>query len=406
MIVRISFLCFVFFLSCACGTSQGPKSNIDLASGNFTYKSLTAGEKEKLGEEIRVKYDKLLGKNFSGEIVVAKNGEIVFEDYKGYANYMTKSLINPETPIHLASISKTFTGMATLKLWEEQKIDLNAFVTLYLPNFPYPSITIEQLLSHRSGLPDYTYFMETRKYVSVKTKNKRGKWVKKLKLIANEAPFKIGNYNNNDVLNFMVVKHPAPQASPNRVFKYCNTNYVILALIIEKITGQDFPTYMSETIFKPLKMIHTYIFNEKVGEKYLPSYNAKMQPYGIEKYDYIYGDKNIYSTARDMFLWDQALTQGKYLSPSTLQMAYEPKSPLTRNFHNYGLGWRMLLKPNEDKLIYHNGWWHGNNTVFTRLLANSATIIILGNRFNKTIYKGKEIASVFTGKQDTTSLVE
>ena len=338
--------------------------------------------------------------------MVAKNGEIVFEDYKGYANYTTKSLINPETPIHLASISKTFTGMATLKLWEEQKIALDAFVTAYLPNFPYPEITIEQLLSHRSGLPDYTYFMETRKYISVKTKNKRGKWVKKLKLIANEAPFKIGNYNNNDVLNFMVAKHPPPQASPNRVFKYCNTNYVILALIIEKITGQDFPTYMAETIFKPLKMMNTFIFNEKVAEKYMPSYNAKMQPYRIEKYDYIYGDKNIYSTARDMFLWDVALTEGKYLSSSTLQMAYEPKSPLTRNFHNYGLGWRMLLKPNEDKLIYHNGWWHGNNTVFTRLIANSATIIILGNRFNKTIYKGKEIASVFTGKQDTTSLVE
>ena len=107
-----------------------------------------------------------------------------------------------------------------------------------------------------------------------------------------------------------------------------------------------------------------------------------------------------------MYLWDKALTEGKFLAPSTLQMAYEPKSPLTRDFHNYGLGWRMLLKPNEDKLIYHNGWWHGNNTVFTRLIADSATIIILGNRFNKTIYKGKEIASVFTGKQDTTALVE
>jgi CubicO group peptidase (beta-lactamase class C family) len=406
MIVRISLLFFVFFLSCACGTSQGPKSNSELASTNFAYKSLTAGEKEKLAEEIRVKYEKLLGKNFSGEIVVAKNGEIVFEDYKGYANYNTKSLINPETPIHLASISKTFTGMAILKLWEEQKINLDALVTKYLPNFPYNNITIEQLLSHRSGLPDYSYFMETRKYVSVKIKNKRGRWVNKLKLIANDAPFKIGNYNNNDVLNFMVAKHPAPQANPDRVFKYCNTNYVILALIIEKITGQDFPTYMAETIFKPLKMNHTFIFNEKVTDKYLPSYNAKMQPYRIEKYDYIYGDKNVYSTARDMYLWDMALTEGKYLSPSTLQMAYEPKSPLTRNFHNYGLGWRMLLKPNEDKLIYHNGWWHGNNTVFTRLIANSATIIILGNRFNKTIYKGKEIASVFTGKQDTTSLVE
>jgi CubicO group peptidase (beta-lactamase class C family) len=296
--------------------------------------------------------------------------------------------------------------MASLKLWEEHKLDLNAPVTKYLPNFPYTDVTIEELLSHRSGLPDYTYFMETHKYLAVKSKNKKGKWVKKLQLISNEAPFKSGNYSNQDVLDFMIAKHPLPQAKPNKVFKYCNTNYVMLALVIEKITGKDFPTYMAETIFKPLKMNNTYIFNAKVIDKYTPSYNAKMQPYRIEKYDCIYGDKNVYSTARDMYLWDKALTEGKFLAPNTLQMAYEPKSPLTRDFHNYGLGWRMLLKPNEDKLIYHNGWWHGNNTVFTRLIADSATIIILGNRFNKTIYKGKEIASVFTGKQDTTALVE
>jgi hypothetical protein len=65
-----------------------------------------------------------------------------------------------------------------------------------------------------------------------------------------------------------------------------------------------------------------------------------------------------------------------------------------------------LVKPNEEKLIYHNGWWHGNNTVFNRLIGETATIIILGNKFNKIIYKGKELASVFTGKLDTTSLVE
>ena len=407
MIVRMSLLFGIFFLSCACGTGQGPKMNTEATvSTNFTYKHLGAGEKEKYADEVRAKYEKLLGKNFSGEILVAKNGEIVFEDYKGFSNFANKAPIVAETPIHLASISKTFTGMAALKLWEQHKLDLQAPVTKYLPNFPYTDVTIEELLSHRSGIPDYTYFMETHKYLSVKTKNKKGRWVKKLQLISNDAPFKQGNYTNQDVLDYMVAKRPAPQAHADRVFKYCNTNYVMLALIIEKITGQDFPTFMAETIFKPLKMNNTYIFNSKVIDRYTPSYNAKMQPYRIEKYDCIYGDKNVYSTARDMLLWDKALTEGTFLSPSTLQMAYEPKSPLTRNYHNYGLGWRMLLKPNEEKLIYHNGWWHGNNTVFTRLLGETATIIILGNRFNKTIYKGKELASIFTGKEDTTALEE
>ena len=402
MFIRFTLLLCFFFLSISCGTGQGPRF-LDNTSNTV----LTNDEKERLIAEVKAKYETILGnKGFSGQILIAKNGEVIFEDYKGYSNYSDKTAIIPETPIHLASISKTFTGMAALKLWEEEKLDLKAPVTKYFASFPYKEVTIEQLLSHRSGLPDYTYFMEPNKYKTVKVKNKRGRWVKKLKLIKAETPFRQGLYNNQDVLDYMVTKRPAPAAMPNRVFKYCNTNFVVLALIIEKITGQDFPTYMAETIFKPLKMENTYVFSAKSIDKYTPSYNARMVPYKIEKYDCIYGDKNIYSTARDMYLWDKALTEGTYVKQSTLEMAYQPQSPTNKYYHNYGLGWRILTKPNEERLVYHNGWWHGNNTVFTRLIGESATIIILGNRFNKSIYKGKEIASVFTGKVDTTALVE
>lgn len=403
MFIRFTLLLATFFLSYSCLTSQDPnyKKSIKLISD-----TLNDENKSKLAQEIRVKYEKLLGKNFSGEIIVSKNGQIIFEDYKGYINYTTKTPINAESSIHLASISKTFTGMAILKLWEQKKLDLTSTVASLFEGFPYPDVTIEHLLSHRSGLPDYANFMESRKYAVKVYKNKRGKKVRIMKLISKESPFKVGNYNNNDVLSYMFEKRPARLAMPNRVFRYCNTNYVLLALIIEKITGKDYPTYMSETIFKPLNMNHTFIFNAKLADKYNPSYDYRLRPYKIEKYDFIYGDKNVYSTARDMVLWDKALSDGSFLAASTLDMAYEPKSPVANNYHNYGFGWRMLLKPNEDKIIYHNGWWHGNNTVFTRLLSNSTSIIILGNRFNKTIYKGKEIASVITGKQDTTSLLE
>ncbi len=402
MFIRITLLLGFFFLSIACGTGQGPRF-LDITNNSI----LSNDEKERLIAEVKAKYETILGnKGFSGQILIAKNGEVIFEDYKGFSNFSDKTAILPETPIHLASISKTFTGMAALKLWEEDKLDLKAPVTKYISNFPYASVTIEQLLSHRSGLPDYTYFMEPNKYKTVKVKNKRGRWVKKLKLIKAETPFRQGLYNNQDVLDYMVAKRPAPAAMPNRVFRYCNTNFVMLALIIEKITGQDFPTYMAETIFKPLKMENTFVFSNKSIDKYTPSYNARMVPYKIEKYDCIYGDKNIYSTARDMYLWDKALTEATYVKQSTLEMAYQPQSPTNKYHHNYGLGWRILTKPNEERLVYHNGWWHGNNTVFTRLIGESATIIILGNRFNKSIYKGKEIASVFTGKVDTTALVE
>lgn len=404
MIVRFSLLLSLFLFNCACGTGQGP--NFQQEATDFTYNKISNADKDKYKAAIRAKYESLLGNRFSGQILVAKNGEILFEDYQGFANYSNRMPIQPETPIHLASISKTFTAMAVLKLWESDQIDLAAPVTTYIPSFPYKEITIEQLLSHRSGLPDYAHFLESKQYKAVRYKTRRGRWAKKLVLIKNSKPFRQGLYNNQDVLDFLVQRKPSPQFSPNRLFRYCNTNYVVLALIIEKIVGKDFPSYMNETVFKPLGMQHTYVFNATTQDQYTPSYNAQMIPYKIEKYDLIYGDKNIYSTVRDLFLWDKALTEGKFLKPATLLMAYEPQSPNHTSFHHYGLGWRIMDKPNEEKLIYHNGWWHGNNTVFTRLIGETATIIILGNRFNRTIYKGKEIAAVFTGKEDTTALVE
>ena len=233
MIARFALIFTFYFLSCACGTSQGPKY---IDNPNFSAAGLSSTDKEKLTAEVKAKYDLLLGKKgFSGEIVVAKNGEIIFEDYKGFSDFGNKTAMLPETPIHLASISKTFTGMAVLKLWEQNKLDLKATVTKYIPSFPYTDVTIEQLLSHRSGLPDYSVFMESHKYRAIKVKNKRGRWVKKIQLIKSETPFKQGIYNNQDVLDFMVSKKPAPQSNPDRVFKYCNTNFVLLALIIEKI---------------------------------------------------------------------------------------------------------------------------------------------------------------------------
>ncbi len=401
MIVRMPLLLAMFLLFSACGTGQDPKSNIvDTARMPV---SVTLN-KDKYGAQIKERYEKLLNKNFSGEILVAKNGEIVFEDYQGFVDLVNKTPIDKQTSLHLASISKTFTAMATLKLWEEQKIDLKATVTKYLPKFPYTQVTVEQLLCHRSGLPDYAYFLETVKYVDVKTKNKKGKIEHKLQVVSKVAPFKEGNYTNQDVLDFMVQKRPAPQAQPNKVFKYCNTNYVLLALIIEQVTGKDFPTYIDETIFKPLKMEHSFIFSNKLKDRYVPSYNEKNQPFKLDKFDCIYGDKNVYSTVQDMLLWDKALRSASYVKQSTMDLAYAPKSPLTKDFRNYGFGWRMVLKPNEEKLIFHNGWWHGNNAVFARLLKDSVTIIILGNKYNKKIYNGKQLVAVFTGKEDSTLL--
>jgi hypothetical protein len=153
-------------------------------------------------------------------------------------------------------------------------------------------------------------------------------------------------------------------------------------------------------------MTHSYIFSIKDTDRYIPSYNYNRAPYPLQKLDCIYGDKNVYTTVRDLLQWDRALYLGTFISKQTQDLAYEPYSFEKRGVKNYGLGWHLLIEPNQPEVVYHNGWWHGNNAVFKRMLSDTATVIILGNKRNNNIYAAGKISSVFTGRVDTTRLEE
>ena len=210
--------------------------------------------------------------------------------------------------------------------------------------------------------------------------------------------------DNEGVLQYMIDNKPNLEASPNRRYQYCNTNYAMLALIVERITKMDFPTYMQDSVFHVLGMQNSFVFSKKDTANYVPSYNYNNAPFPLEKLDCIYGDKNIYSTVRDLLAWDKALYAGNFVSKETMEMAYRPYSNETRGQKNYGLGWHLYINPPDPTVVYHNGWWHGNNTVFKRLISDSATVIILGNKFNRSIWSAGKMSSVFTGTPDTTEL--
>jgi CubicO group peptidase (beta-lactamase class C family) len=324
-------------------------------------------------------YENVLERSrFNGAMLVAKNGEIVYEKYAGFQHMGQKDSITANTPFHLASVSKTFTGMATLKLWEEGKLQLQDEVSKYLTGFPFAGVTIKTLLNHRSGLPNYVYFMEQLGWDRKKT------------------------ISNQDVLQFMIDhKQQLNEGKPDRHFSYCNTNYALLALIIEKVSGKTYADYLKETFFTPLKMENTFVFSMDKADSVMPSYNWRNRKEAFTFLDAVYGDKNIYSTPRDLLKWDAALSYSSLFKPSTLDSAYSGYSFERPGIKNYGLGWRMYIYPNNKKIIYHNGWWHGNNTVFTRLVQDSATIIILGNRYNRRIYDAKKLYASF-GKYDGT----
>ncbi len=343
------------------------------SSSNVADSGLSKAELSRYYTAAQEFYENILEKShFSGEFLVAKKGEIIFEKYAGYGRLGQNDILAENSALHLASVSKTFTGMATLKLWEEGKLQINDEVSNYLAGFPYKGVTVKTLLNHRSGLPNYVHVME-----------QQG-WNKK-KIVTNQ-----------DVLQFLNEKKGKLQVgAPNRSFHYCNTNYALLALVLEKVSGVPYPQYIQENFFTPLGMTNSYVFTMSDSARSLPSYNYKNKQEAFTFLDAVYGDKNIYSTARDLLKWETALTYGNMFKPATLDSAYKGYSYEKKGIKNYGLGWRMLEYPNNEKIIFHNGWWHGNNTVFARLIKDSATIIILGNKYNRNIYQAKKLFTAF-----------
>lgn len=319
-------------------------------------------------------YDTVLkAKNFNGGIIVAKNGNIVFEAYTGTGHLPGRDTITANTSMHIASVSKTFTAMAVLKLAQEGKLNIDEEFSKYFPQFNYPGVTIRTLLNHRSGLPNYTHFLE------------KMNWDKKQVV------------HNQDVLDFLV-NHKAEMENIGTAgvhFSYCNSNYALLALLIEKISGLTYPDYMQQQIFGPLNMTHTFVFKMSDTLKVPPSYDWRGTLMDFNFLDAVYGDKNIYTTPRDLLTWDRALTSTNMFSPETLAQAYAPYSNEKPGMKNYGLGWRMYLFPTGKKIIYHNGWWHGSNANFTRLIQDSATIIVIGNRFTRAVYHARVLANLF-----------
>ena len=231
-------------------------------------------------------------------------------------------------------------------------------------------------MNHRSGLPNYIYFLDA------------------------DKTYKNEYVTNTDVLDYLVTKKPNRSFRPDSRFSYSNTNFVLLALIIEKVSGKPFGDFMKEKIFDPLQMKDTYVYSLADTATAVPSFNYNNSHWQNDKMEGTVGDKNIYSTPRDLLKWDQALYTEQFLRKTLLDSAFTPYSLERPSIHNYGLGWRMLLIPNGKKVIYHFGRWHGFNAAFARLIDEKVTIIILGNKFNRSIYSTASKAYDIFGDYD------
>jgi CubicO group peptidase (beta-lactamase class C family) len=322
--------------------------------------------------EKKQKIDSFYNKNinspyYSGGFIVVKNGRIIYEDYKGFANLKTGKKIDATTPIHLASVSKVLTATAILRLVQQDNITLDQKVTDWLPKFPYKSTTIRTLLNHRSGLQHYANFPGLMK------KN----WNRKKVL------------TNQDIYNLLAQNKFRLKTPNDTHFDYCNTNYIILALIIEKTTGLNYRKAMQELIFKPLGMTNSYVFNYDTDRETASKSYRGNTIFPWDQFDDLYGDKNIYSTPRDLVKFDMGTYSPEFIKPELIQEAYFGYSTIhvAKPIKDYGLGMRMrFLPPNNEKMIYHNGWWHGNNTSFIPVKKDTVTVVCLGNKYSNRPY--------------------
>lgn len=312
-------------------------------------------------------------KSANGGFLVAKNGQIIYERYEGYANFRTKTPITANTPLHLASVSKVVTATAVLKLINAKKIGLDQKVNTILKKFPYPDITIRTLLNHRSGMRNYAYFT-----------NKKEIWDRHKIL------------SNKDILTLMATKDIGLEFKTNTRFSYCNTNYAMLALVIEKITGLSYKDAMKQIIFDPLGMKDTYVFDyEKDKKTAIPSYKANRVEIGKDYLDAVYGDKNIYSTPRDLLKFDRARSAATFLEPQLLSQVFVGYSNERKGKKNYGLGIRMINWETGQNFYFHNGWWHGNTSSYVTLRKENVTIIALSNKFSRNTYNIRKLSVLF-----------
>lgn len=317
-------------------------------------------------------FDKLWSeKNDNVAFLVAKNGQIIYENYMGFANKRTGEMITKNMPLHIASVSKVLTSTAVLMLIDAGKLKLDQKVTTLIDSFPYKDVTIQTLLNHRSGMRNYAYFTD------------KGNWDRHKTL------------TNEDIVKVMIEKDIKQETKTDTHFSYCNTNYTILALVIEKVTGMKYPEAMKQMIFEPLGMTNTFVFDiEKDRDIIAPSYKGTME-IAIDYLDGIYGDKNIYSTPRDLLKFDKARYAPFFLNKELLKKVYKGYSYESKGTRNYGLGVRMIEWEKGEPFFFHNGWWHGNTSSFINLRKEKVTMIVLSNKYTHKTYQTKRLAALF-----------
>ncbi|MDQ7948064.1 MAG: serine hydrolase domain-containing protein [Pedobacter sp.] len=375
---RLFLIAFALtLLSVASCTSKAEKARKEAADRKVRTKEDDVADKKllaydpKKGDQWIADFVQNLHKKygFNGNMLVARKGKILYEKAIGWADYLHRDSLKIDSEFELASVTKTFTGVAIMQLVEAGKLKLTDNVKKFFPNFPYDNITIELLLSHRSGMMNYVYFIDDI-YRKEKLNMRKG-------------------VSNQEVMNIIAERKPHPYTKPNNVFHYNNSNFMVLGGIIEKVTGQRYSQYMMEHVFKPAGMKNTHVYSTTEYEKIpvdVVGHDRTWRYSVVQNFlDGPVGDKGIYSTLHDLVLYDKYLKNGRLVTQKSLDSAYKGRNKPVNGHFNYGYGWRMFDGKGMDKVVYHTGWWHGFRHIYIRDLDKDIVVIFLGNLTNGSL---------------------
>jgi CubicO group peptidase (beta-lactamase class C family) len=315
-------------------------------------------------------------------VVVRKDGRTAFERGFGVRDFRSFAKVDPQTNFRLASCSKQFTAMAIMLLVHDGKLHYDDKLTDVFPDFPAygKAITIRNLLNHTSGLPDYEDLMDA-------AEKRKG------------APIWTSTHQIQDaeVLD-LLEQEKAGKFIPGSQWSYSNSGYVVLGLVVAKISGKPFREFLRERIFSPLKMSQTLAYQKAQNEVPNRAYGHSKQGDSWKETDQsptsaTLGDGGIYSSLTDLAKWDEALAQHTLLTENEMQPALTPAQLATGNQPqwpansdrpqgtpvSYGFGWFLDPYRNHAR-IWHYGDTMGFHTYIQRFPADHLTIIILCNR--------------------------
>jgi len=355
----------------------------------FAAMTLFAWQGVPLNDSVATKIDAILAPladaNSPGlAVLVRKGGRTIFERGYGVRDLHTKVRIDAQTNFRLASFTKQFTAMAVMLLAREGKLRYEQTLTEIFPEFPSygKQIAIRNLLNHTSGLPNYEDLMDSAE------KGKDPIWTPERQI-------------QDDAVLRLLEKESKGKFAPGTSWSYSNSGYVVLGLIVAKVSGKPYGEFLRERIFAPLKMNHTIVFQKGKNEIVNRAFGHAKEGDGFRETDQsptsaTLGDGGIYSSLEDLAKWDDALRNHTLLSSNEMKPAltpakltdgsepHWPSEPGEDNLHpgkpvSYGFGWFL------DSYDGHERMWHwgsttGFRTVIERFTNDQLTVIILCNR--------------------------